>query len=91
MKGVLALTSNLDSLASLRRGDDRRSRPQPPSGCAARASLDGLTAVRSARAHLVMVQLVLRDSVSGRSSSTRSYMTLGVIRPRSPRSSRTRP
>lgn len=32
-----------------------------------------------------------RDRVSGRSSSTRSWATLGVMRPRSPRSSRTRP
>ena len=37
------------------------------------------------------VQLALRDNVSGRSSSTRSCITLGVIRPRSPRSRLTRP
>jgi hypothetical protein len=36
---------------------------------AERASLDGLAAVRPARAQVVMVQLALRDSVSGRSSS----------------------
>ena len=33
----------------------------------------------------------LRDSVNGRSNSTRSCVTFGVIRPRSPRSRRTRP
>ena len=37
------------------------------------------------------VDTVLRESVSGRSSSTRSCITFGVIRPRSPRSRRTRP
>jgi hypothetical protein len=42
-------------------------------------------------AHPLIVQLALRDSVSGRSNSTRSCMTFGVIRPRSPRSRQTRP
>ena len=36
-------------------------------------------------------QLALRDSVSGRSSSTRSCITFGVMRPRSPRSRRISP
>ena len=89
--GALALISNLDRLASPRRAGDSRSRPKPRSGGAERASLDGLAAVRPARAKAVMVQLTLRDSVSGRSSSTRSCITFGVIRPRSPRSRRTRP
>jgi hypothetical protein len=39
----------------------------------------------------IMAQLAFRDSVNGRSSSTRSCITLGVMRPRSPRSRRTRP
>ncbi len=75
----------------IRRAVCRRSRPPPRSGGAERASLDGLAADQPARAKAVMVQLALRDSVIGRSSSTRSCMTLGVIRPRSPRSRRTRP
>ncbi len=36
-------------------------------------------------------QLAFRDKVSGRSNSTRSWVTFGVMRPRSPRSRRTRP
>ncbi len=91
MKGAPALISSLDRLASLRRAGDGRSRPKPRSGGAERASLDGLAAVRPARAKAVMARLALRDSVSGRSSSTRSCMTFGVMRPRSPRSSRTKP
>ena len=91
MTGALALISNLDRLASLHRAGDSRSRPQPRSGGAARASLDGLAAVRPARANALMVQLALRDSVSGRSNSTRSCITFGVIRPRSPRSRHTKP
>jgi len=90
-KGALALISNLDRLESPRRAGDSRSRPQPRRGSAGPASLDALAAVRPVRAKAVMVQLALRDSVSGKFSSTRSCMTLGVIRPRSPRSSRTRP
>ncbi len=91
MKGADAPTLNHNRLASPRWAGDSRSRPKPRSGGAERASLDGLTAVRPARAKAVMAQLALRDSVSGRSSSTRSCITLGVIRPRSPRSRRTRP
>jgi hypothetical protein len=91
MKGALTLISNLDRLASPRRAGDSRSRPQPGSGGTERASLDGLAAVRPACAKAVMVQLALRDSVSGRSNFTRSCITFGVMRPRSPRSRRTRP
>src|SRR5258708_5977458 len=40
---------------------------------------------RPVRAKAVMAQLALRDSVSGRSSFTRSCITFGVMRPRSPR------
>ena len=40
---------------------------------------------------LVSRQLAFNESVSGRTSSTRSYVTFGVMRPRSPRSRRTRP
>src|SRR6185437_1704385 len=69
-KGALALTSNLDRLASPRRAGDSRSRPKPRSGGAERASLDGLAAVRPARAQAVMVQLALRARVSGKSNST---------------------
>jgi len=90
-RGALALSSDLDRLASPRRAGDSRSRPQPRSGGAERASLDGVAAVRPARAKAAMVQLALRDSVSGRSSFTRSCITFGVMRPRSPRSRRTRP
>jgi hypothetical protein len=90
-KGADTLILNLDRLASPRRTGDRQSRPKPRSGGAERASLDGLAAVRPARAQAVMAQLAFRDSVSGRSSSTRSCITFGVIRPRSPRSRRTRP
>ena len=90
-RGAVPLTLNLDRLRATCWAGDRRSRPQPRSGGAERASLDGLAAVRPARAQAVMAQLAFRDSVSGRSNSTRSCITLGVIRPRSPRSRRTRP
>ncbi len=88
---AVPLTLNHDRLRATRRGGGRRSRPQPRSGGAARASLDGLTTVRPARLQAVTAQPALRPTVSGRSSSTRSCVTIGVIRPRSPRSRRTRP
>ena len=90
-KGAVPLTLNHDRLRATRRGGGRRSRPQPRSGGAARASLDGLATVRPPRRQAVMAQLALRETVRGRSSSTRSCVTFGVIRPRSPRSRRTRP
>jgi hypothetical protein len=54
---------------------DRRTRRQPVKAASAkgeRASLGGLVAVRPARAGATMAQLAFRDSVMGRSSSTRS-------------------
>ena len=90
-KEAVPLTLNHDRLRATGRGGGRRSRPQPRSGGAARASLDGLTTVRPSRRQAVTAQLALRAIVSGRSSSTRSCVTFGVIRPRSPRSRRTRP
>ncbi len=79
-KGAATLISNLDRLAGPRRAGDSRPTPHPRSGGAERAGLDGLAAVRLARAQAVMVPLALRASVSGRSSSTRSCRTFGVIR-----------
>ena len=90
-KGAVPIPLNHDRLRAIGRGGCRRSRPQPRSGGAARASLDGLAKVRPPSRQAVMAQLALRETVRGRSSSTRSYVTFGAIRPRSPRSRWTRP
>ena len=65
--------------------------PVASRGGAERASLDGLATVRPPGRQAVMAQLAFCDQKSGRSSSTRSCVTLGVILPCSPRSKRTRP
>jgi len=61
-KGAVTLISNLDRLASPRRAGDSRSRPKPRSGGAERASLDGLAAVRPARAQAVIVQFAFGEN-----------------------------
>lgn len=65
--------------------------PRPRSGGAECANLDRLAMVRPARTQAVTVHFALRDGARGRSSSTRSCITFGAMRPRSPRSRRTRP
>jgi hypothetical protein len=78
---------HVDSLGSVRRS---RTSVFLTSRCSRIGRLR-IAAPIAIRAQVVMPQLAFRDGVSGRSSSTRSCMTLGVIRPRTPRSRRTRP
>ncbi len=66
-------------------------RQRQKAGCERwRRRVDG-AGQQGGRRSCVVAQPALRDSVSGRSSSTRSCITFGVIRPRSPRSRRTSP
>jgi hypothetical protein len=64
----------------------------PDSACRLSACVLGrLTQGSEPWRRAVVAQLAFRDRASGRLSSTRSCVTVGVIRPRSPRSRRTRP
>ncbi len=89
MRGAASLIIKRDRMASPRQAGDSRSRSQPRSRGAERASLDGLAGVRPVRVQAVMAQLTFRERVRGTSSSTRSCITFGVICPCSPRSRQT--
>ena len=78
------------------RAGSRRSRPQPRSGGASRQPCPPAPGPAGLREAL-MAQTASRSrvampfSTSGRSSAIRSCVSVGVMRPRSPRSSRTSP